>query len=243
MEREILTPPEELRDIVGRVKNLLVANRMMGLEVPILDPSTIDDLTKGAPPPGTLEALQEYIGDCQRCRLSERRTNLVFGEGFPDADLVFVGEAPGREEDLAGRPFVGEAGKLLTRIIENGMGLKRDEVYICNVVKCRPPQNRDPESDEVKTCFPFLKRQLTLIRPRIICVLGRIAGQALLGPDFKITGDRGKWYSFMDIPVMPTYHPSYILRNPPRERALKRHVWEDVQKIMKHLGLEVKRNG
>jgi DNA polymerase len=162
----------------------------------------------------------------------------VFGEGSSEADLVFVGEAPGREEDLAGRPFVGEAGRLLTRIIENGMGLTRDEVYICNVVKCRPPKNRDPEADEIGACIPFLKKQIELINPQVICILGRVAGQELLGKDLKITWERGIWHSFMDIPVMPTYHPAYILRNP----SAKRQVWEDIQKIMKHLGLEVKKN-
>jgi DNA polymerase len=150
---------------------------------------------------------------------------------------VFVGEGPGREEDIIGRPFVGDAGKLLTKIIKNGMGLTREEVYICNVVKCRPPGNRDPENDEIETCLPFLKQQLGIIKPEVICILGRIAGQALLGGDFKITHKRGVWHSYMDIPVMPTYHPAYIIRNPSRERELKGQVWEDIKKIMKHLGL------
>jgi uracil-DNA glycosylase family 4 len=153
---------------------------------------------------------------------------------------VFVGEGPGREEDLAGRPFVGEAGNLLTDIITKGFRLKREEVYICNVVKCRPPNNRDPEPDEIEACLPFLKKQISLIRPRVICALGRIAAKALLGRECKITQERGKWFSFMGIPLMPTFHPAYVLRNPPEERRLKKLVWEDVQKVMKELGLKVK---
>jgi DNA polymerase len=161
---------------------------------------------------------------------------LVFGEGSSKAQLVFVGEGPGREEDLAGRPFVGEAGQLLTNIIK-AMGLSREGVYICNVVKCRPPHNRDPEEDEIEICMPFLKKQLTLIGPQVICTLGRIATQSLLDRKIKITEERGKWYTFMDTPLMPTYHPAYLLRNP----SAKREVWEDVQRVMKRMGLEVKK--
>ena len=190
----------------------------------------------------SLEALREHIGECQRCKLKKDRKHIVFGEGSPNSRLVFVGEGPGREEDLVGRPFVGEAGKLLTRIIK-AMGLTREEVYICNVVKCRPPRNRDPEMDEIEACLPFLRQQLNIIRPEVICVLGRIAGQNLLRTDFKITKERGKWHSYMDIPVMPTYHPAFIVRNRQRERELKGQVWEDIKQIMTHLGLEVKKNG
>jgi DNA polymerase len=193
--------------------------------------------------PRDLQALAAFIGDCKRCKLSERRTRVVFGEGLPKARLVFVGEGPGAEEDAEGRPFVGEAGKLLTRIIEGGMGLKREDVYICNVVKCRPPNNRTPEVEEIQTCLPFLKQQLAIIRPAVICTLGRIAAQSLLGREFKITQERGKWFSFMGIPIMATLHPAYILRNPSDERRLKGQVWEDVQKIMGRLGLKVKKNG
>ena len=151
--------------------------------------------------------------------------------------MGFVGEGPGRDEDLAGLPFVGEAGKLLTKIVA-AMGLTREEVYICNVVKCRPPKNRDPEEDEVETCLPFLKEQINLIKPQVICVLGRIAGQSLLGKEFKITRERGSWYTFMETPLMPTFHPAYLLRNP----SAKRQVWEDIKKVMKRLGLEVKKD-
>lgn len=233
-----MRPVEELREIVGHLKNLMVVNMEMGLEPPTLSSSTLDYLETRSSHPGSLEDLKKSIGDCKRCKLCQGRTNLVFGEGAPEARLVFVGEGPGREEDLAGRPFVGEAGRLLDRII-TAMDLTREAVYICNVVKCRPPDNRDPEGDEIEACIPFLRKQLGLIRPEVICTLGRIAAQALLGKEFKITLERGRWHSFMDIPLMPTYHPGYLLRNP----SAKRHVWEDVKKVMGHMGLEVKKDG
>ena len=242
MGKDSLRPEEELREIVNQTKNLVIANKEMGLDPPALSPSTLDYLQTGPLQLNPLEDLRKSIGDCRRCKLHKGRTNLVFGEGSSQARLVFVGEGPGKEEDMEGRPFVGEAGKLLTRIIEKGMGISREDVYICNVVKCRPPKNRDPARDEINACIPFLKQQLNIIRPEVICILGRIAGQELLGKDFKITWDRGKWYSFMDIPVMPTYHPAYILRNPSRDRQLRGLVWEDVKMIMKRLGLEVKKN-
>lgn len=186
----------------------------------------------------TLEALREFVGDCRRCKLHLGRKNLVFGEGDPHARLVFVGEGPGRDEDIAGRPFVGEAGKLLTRIIENGMGLQRGDVYICNVVKCRPPRNRDPEKEEAETCLPFLEQQIRIIGPEVICTLGRVAAQALLGNEFRITRDRGKWRSFQGFAVMPTFHPAYLLRNP----AAKRAVWDDIKEIMHRLGMGVRKD-
>lgn len=181
---------------------------------------------------GTLEDLRAFIGDCRRCPLCEGRSNLVFGVGNPEADLVFVGEAPGRDEDLKGEPFVGKAGQLLTRIIE-AMGLSRDQVYICNVIKCRPPGNRDPLPEEIRTCEPFLKRQLEIIRPRAICALGTFASQTLLRSEVRISRLRGHFRDYEGIPLMPTYHPSFLLRNP----QSKREVWEDIQKIMKLLQL------
>jgi len=189
---------------------------------------------------GRLDALRSEVGDCRRCKLWRSRKRLVFGEGSPHARLVFVGEGPGREEDLAGRPFVGEAGKMLTRIITRVMGLSRDDVYICNVVKCRPPGNRDPEADEIAACLPFLTAQLSAVGPEVICVLGRVAGTVLLGKDFRITRDRGQWFTYHGIPLMPTFHPAYILRAEERQRELKMLVWEDVKQIMKKLGLEEK---
>jgi len=232
-----LSLEEEFREILGQVRHHLMVNRDMGLEPPTLSSSAREYLGTGTLHMGSLEDLRTFIGDCMRCRLHKGRNKLVFGEGSPEARLVFVGEGPGMEEDLGGRPFVGEAGRLLTRIIE-AMGLTRDSVYIANVVKCRPPKNRDPEADEIKTCLPFLKMQLSLIKPEVICTLGRIAAQALLGGEFTITPERGKWRSFMDIPLMPTFHPAYLLRH----SSAKREVWEDVKKIMRHMGLEVKKN-
>jgi uracil-DNA glycosylase family 4 len=238
MGSRVMSPNQELRDIVGHLRNLIVMDREMGLDPPTLSPSSLDYLAKRPAQLNSLEALRDFVGDCKRCKLCHGRTHLVFGEGSAKARLVFVGEGPGREEDLAGRPFVGEAGRLLTKIIENGMGLKREEVYICNVVKCRPPQNRDPEEDEIEACLPFLKEQLRIISPEVICTLGRIPAQALFSREFRITRERGRWYSFLDIPVMPTYHPAYLLRNP----AAKREVWADAQEIMRTMGLEVEQH-
>ncbi|MBU2499002.1 MAG: uracil-DNA glycosylase [Proteobacteria bacterium] len=231
-----LTPRKELKEIVTQLRTLVVLDRDIGLEPPPVNATTLAYLDNGTPSLNSLLDLRNFIGDCKRCKLSHGRTNIVFGEGSSKARLIFVGEGPGREEDLAGRPFVGEAGKLLTRIIEKGMGLKREEVYICNIVKCRPPNNRDPEEDEIETCIPFLKQQLQIIRPEVICTLGRVAAQGLMGRAFKITAERGKWLSMLDIPLMPTYHPAYLLRNP----SAKRQVWEDAQEIMRRMGLEVK---
>jgi uracil-DNA glycosylase family 4 len=238
MGSRVIKPDEELRDIIGHLRNLMVMDREMGLDPPTLSPSSLDYLDTRPAHPNSLEALRDFVGECKRCKLCHGRTHLVFGEGSAKARLVFVGEGPGREEDLAGRPFVGEAGRLLSKIIENGMGLKREEVYICNVVKCRPPQNRDPEADEIEACLPFLKQQLRIISPEVICTLGRVPAQALLSRGFRITQERGRWYSFSDIPVMPTFHPAYLLRNP----GAKREVWADAQEIMRTMGLEVKRH-
>ena len=233
----MLTPVEELKEIAGHVKRLLTANAAMGLDPPTLSVEAAKAVEHDGPHRAkTLDELRDYIGDCRRCKLWQGRTHLVFGEGNPRARLVFVGEGPGRDEDMEGRPFVGEAGKLLTRIIENGMGLKRGDVYICNVVKCRPPKNRVPEADEVEACLPFLKRQLEIVSPDMICTLGLTAAQNLLGRPFVMNRERGKWVSFMSVPMMPTYHPAYLLRN----LSAKRQVWEDVQEIMSRMGLEVK---
>ena len=237
-----MNPRGELLEIVSQLKNLLVSYPQEEFELHRSSRVSMGRRSAEQNDPADLESLAAFIGDCRRCKLSEKRTRVVFGEGSSKARLVFVGEGPGAEEDAAGRPFVGEAGKLLTRIIEGGMGLKREDVYICNVVKCRPPNNRDPEADEVQTCLPFLKQQLAIIRPEVICTLGRIAAQNLLGREFKITQERGTWFSFMGIPLMATFHPAYILRNPKDERRLKGLVWGDVQQIMGRLGLKVKKN-
>lgn len=177
-----------------------------------------------------LKALREEIGDCQRCKLSKGRTNIVFGEGNVDAEVMFIGEGPGMEEDRQGRPFVGDAGQLLTKLIEK-MGFKREDVYIGNIVKCRPPLNRDPEDDEINTCFPFIKRQIEIISPRVIVALGRISSQTLIGLKVPISKLRGKFYQYGNIPLMPTFHPAYLLRNPKD----KWRVWEDAQKVLEKL--------
>jgi uracil-DNA glycosylase family 4 len=181
-----------------------------------------------------LKGLREEIGDCRRCRLSGKRTHIVFGEGSPGAKLMFIGEAPGREEDLQARPFVGEAGKLLTRLIEK-MGLRREDVYIANIVKCRPPMNRDPESDEIETCRGFVERQIEIINPDVIMSLGRIAAFTLIGNvKLRITAIRGNFFDYNGIPLMPTFHPAYLMRNP-KDKWL---TWQDAQKVLGKLKMK-----
>ena len=177
-----------------------------------------------------LAAFGASVEGCTRCRLAEGRQKVVFGSGNPDADLMFIGEGPGAEEDRQGLPFVGAAGELLSRIIQ-AMEMTRDEVYIANVVKCRPPGNRDPQPDEVAACRGYLERQIALVRPRVIVALGRVAAQALLGTDSPIGQMRGRWYSIQGVPAMVTYHPAALLRNP----ALKRPTWEDLQQVRDRL--------
>jgi len=177
---------------------------------------------------GSLEEVREYLGECTRCKLHAGRTNIVFGVGNPNAKLVFVGEGPGRDEDLQGEPFVGRAGQLLTDIIEKGMKIKRSDVYIANIVKCRPPDNRDPEPDEIASCEPFLRYQLSVIKPKIICALGKFAAQTLLRSNAPISAIRGKVFDYEGIKLIPTFHPAYLLRNPEDKKL----VWEDVKKII-----------
>ncbi|HVE81989.1 MAG TPA: uracil-DNA glycosylase [Myxococcales bacterium] len=181
----------------------------------------------------TLEEIRAELGDCQRCKLCRGRTNIVFGVGNPRAELVFVGEGPGADEDAQGIPFVGKAGQLLTKMIE-AMGFTRDEVYICNVVKCRPPGNRNPEPDEIEACEPFLKAQLDSIRPKAIVTLGKFAAQTLLRDSTPITRLRGLWRTYQGIPLMPTFHPAYLLRSP-NEKKL---AWADLKQVMKMFGKE-----
>jgi uracil-DNA glycosylase family 4 len=182
------------------------------------------------PPPSSsgesLESIRADLGDCQRCKLCSGRTNIVFGSGTSEARLVFVGEGPGADEDAQGLPFVGAAGQLLTKIIE-AIQLTRDQVYICNIVKCRPPSNRTPEEDEIAACSPFIFRQLESIRPRVICCLGAVAAQTVLGTKTAVGKLRGRFHDYRGIQVMPTWHPAYLLRNP----NAKRDVWDDVKKI------------
>ncbi len=175
----------------------------------------------------TLAAIRADIGDCTRCKLHGLgRTQIVFGVGNPDAELMFVGEAPGADEDIQGEPFVGRAGQLLTKIIE-AIGRRREDVYIANVLKCRPPGNRNPEPDEVEQCEPFLLRQIDLVKPKVIVALGKFAAQCLLKTNDPITRLRGREFRFRDAILMPTYHPAYLLRTP----SAKREVWEDMKRV------------
>jgi DNA polymerase len=201
--------------------------------LPALGASLFDERIEG----DTLDRIRSDIGpNCTRCKLHKGRTKIVFGVGNPKADLVFVGEGPGRDEDAQGEPFVGRAGKLLTQMIE-AMGLRREDVYICNVVKCRPPENRLPEKDEIETCSPFLMRQLAVIQPKVICTLGSCSSQTLLQTSQGISRFRGEWFDFRGSKLIATYHPAYLLRNP----AAKSEVWKELQKVMAVLGLQPKR--
>ena len=193
------------------------------------------DLPELAPAGDSLQRIRADIGDCKRCRLHEGRHTIVFGSGDGEARLVFVGEGPGADEDMQGLPFVGRAGQLLTQMIEGtakreGIPLERKDVYICNVVKCRPPENRTPEPDEMEICGQFLFRQLSVIQPGAICALGATAARALLGRKEGVTRLRGNWYKWRDIPLMVTYHPSYLLR--PYNQNAKREAWEDLKKVL-----------
>ncbi len=183
----------------------------------------------------SLEDIRREMGDCGRCPLGATRKNLVFGVGNPEADLVFVGEAPGRDEDLQGIPFVGKAGELLTSMIHR-MGFKREDVYICNVLKCRPPDNRDPLPSEIETCHTYLLRQLKSVSPKVIVALGTFAAQTLLGTKEPISRLRGRFHDYHGIPLMPTFHPSFLLRNGPDMRWV---VWEDMVQVLKLMGLPV----
>lgn len=197
-------------------------------------PTSTPHPAPAAPPPGRelLDAVREDLGDCRRCKLSGGRTRLVFGEGNPEARLMFVGEGPGADEDRSGRPFVGAAGQLLDKMIA-AMGLRREDVYIANVVKCRPPQNRDPEPDEAATCLPFLHRQVRSVSPEVLVTLGKPAARWLLGHEGAISRIRGQWQTWEEIPVMPTFHPAFLLREPAQKKA----AWADLQAVMAKLGL------
>ncbi len=222
----------QLREIVVGLKHHLEEEQRLGWEgwarspVSPKNPETVPPSAPAVPGPSDLEAIRAEMGDCRRCKLHSTRTHIVFGVGDPRAKLLFVGEGPGREEDLQGEPFVGQAGQLLNKIIQ-AIQLRREQVYIGNIVKCRPPENRNPEPDEIRACEPFLIKQIQVIRPKLICALGTFAAQTLLKTEEKISSLRGKFHAYQGIPLMPTYHPAYLLRNPNR----KREVWEDMKKI------------
>jgi len=213
---------------------LLSANGWRGFDC---SDQTLAKLEKwGQGPQYLTEALEDIrtdLGECRRCRLAQERKHIVFGEGNLQAKLIFVGEGPGFDEDQQGKPFVGAAGQLLTRIIE-AIKLIRSQVYICNIIKCRPPGNRNPESDEIKTCFPFLERQIAALQPDFIIALGTFAAQTLLATATPISRLRGRFHVYKGIKVVPTYHPAYLLRNPDK----KRDVWEDMKMLMKEYHYE-----
>ncbi len=198
---------------------------------------------------GDLSTLESQAQQCRLCKLATTRTTVVFGEGNPHAEIMFIGEGPGKTEDLTGRPFVGRAGELLTRIIELGMKIPRSEVYIANLVKCRPTVNlafekdRPPDAEELAACSPFLKRQIELIKPKVIITLGGPATKYLLQTEVGITRLRGRWGWYEQIPVMPTYHPSYVLRNGGENSPLKRDVWEDIKQVLAFLAGKIKLQG
>jgi DNA polymerase len=243
---------QDFEEILSDLKSHLDYLKRMGItELPLADPKT----EKAYPAEGgssvvavressqphkiketsqdetaSLKEIRDELGNCQRCKLHRTRRTIVFGEGNPEAKLMLIGEGPGYDEDVQGRPFVGKAGQLLTKILQS-IGSEREQVYITNIIKCRPPQNRNPEPDEIANCLPFLLKQIQAIRPEIICGLGTFAAQTLLRTDVKITALRGKFYDLSGIRVIPTYHPAYLLRNPDK----KREVWEDMKLIAKAL--------
>jgi len=236
------TLKRELHEATAQVRSLLQDLLLLGvreLDLPDLprDLPACPPQVRGVDEGGvalcrheTLEEIRAELENCRRCSLCQGRRNIVFGVGNPHARVVFVGEAPGREEDEKGEPFVGEAGRLLDRILF-AMGMQRDEVYICNVEKCRPPGNRDPSPEEIAACEPYLKRQLAAIRPQLIVALGKFAAQTLLRDETPIGRLRGKWREYEGIPLMPTYHPAFLLRN----HAEKRAVWEDMKQVLARL--------
>ena len=226
----------DIRATLASARSQLEYLSDLGVESLSSDPAdagTLQENAASACPGETLDTIRADLGDCQRCGLAASRKKLVYGVGNPNARLVLVGEAPGREEDQKGEPFVGEAGRLLDRILL-AMGMQREDVYICNVLKCRPPDNRDPQPEEVAACEAFLIRQVAAIRPQVIIGLGRFAVHCLLKSKVPISRIRGEWQSYQGIPLMPTYHPAYLLRNPEG----KRDVWEDMKEVMRRLQSE-----
>ena len=222
---------KDLAEIVGLTRKYLEEQLERGTETVPVDPEIVAKLGRvvrpaGGARPQPLGVVEQEALKCVKCQLHETRTNVVFGEGDPEARLLFVGEAPGRDEDLQGRPFVGRAGQLLTRIIES-IDLTREKVYIANVLKCRPPKNRNPLPDEISCCLPYLTRQIEIIQPRIICALGAFAAQTLVGSNEGIGKLRGKFYDYQGAKLMPTYHPAACLRNPNN----KKYVWQDMKQI------------
>jgi uracil-DNA glycosylase len=227
-----LTPASE--DWIEQARDFLEFQVSQGYSPLLLPPHRPKDAVPVSVVSG-LVTVREDLGECTRCPLHQTRRTIVFGEGNPRARIMFIGEGPGADEDRVGRPFVGRAGQLLTKMIQ-AMGLDRSDVYIANIVKCRPPGNRDPHPVEISTCFPFLEAQIEAVKPKAIVALGRIAVAALLGKRGPISDVRGKFQQFKGIPVMPTYHPSFLLRQEPDRRA-KAEAWSDLKQVMSRLGL------
>jgi DNA polymerase len=225
--KELLLPKKE-RDTLKKEASKADAKANKTKEAQHKGSKTMDDYK-------SLEDLKKDVSKCNLCGLHSSRKNLVFGEGNSRAELMFIGEAPGRDEDLQGKPFVGRAGKLLTKIIE-AMGLKREDVYIANILKCRPPNNRNPKPDEINACINHLKSQIRIIQPKVICALGTFSAQRLLEEETPISKLRGRFYLYEGIKFMPTYHPAYLLRN----SSQKKIVWQDMKLIMKELNLKIK---
>lgn len=222
---------QKIQEIIADLKSYLEYLKGMGIEnLPFSERVTSSPPFSMIP---NLEEVRKELGDCQRCKLHRTRRLLVFGEGNAKARLMLIGEGPGYDEDVQGRPFVGRAGQLLTKILQS-IGLQREEVYIANIIKCRPPQNRNPEPDEIQSCYPFLMKQIQTIQPKIICALGTFAAHTLLQTDAKITSLRGRVFDLSGIQVFPTYHPAFLLRNPER----KREVWEDMKRISEEMTKE-----
>lgn len=222
---------EKISEIIDDLKSYLKYLKGMGIDSLFVSSGVSQEAyqSKGL----TLEEIRRELGDCKRCKLHRIRRTLVFGEGKEKARLMLIGEGPGYDEDVQGRPFVGRAGQLLTKILQS-IGLQREEVSIANIIKCRPPQNRNPEPDEIQSCYPFLMKQIQAIQPRIICALGTFAAHTLLQTDAKITSLRGRIFDLAGIQVFPTYHPAFLLRNPER----KREVWEDMKRIAEEMAKE-----
>ena len=223
---------QKVQEIIADLKSYLEYLKGMGIENL---PSSRSRFQEAFPDPSsqsfrsqTLKEIRKEMGDCRRCKLHRTRRTIVFGEGNKKAKLMLIGEGPGYDEDVQGRPFVGKAGQLLTKILQS-IHLQREEVYIANIIKCRPPGNRNPEPDEIQNCFPFLLKQINTIQPKIICALGTFAAQTLLKTNTKITMLRGKVYDLTGIKLIPTFHPAFLLRNPER----KKEVWEDMKEISK----------
>lgn len=214
----------EVRRVARAIKQHVESLRAFGVSHLPMAARPADDATQDKRT--RLQVLAQRVEACRGCSLYKTRTHAVMSDGTPEARLVFVGEAPGRDEDLQGKPFVGRAGKLLTKMIE-AMGLRREEVYICNILKDRPPANRTPLPEEVDACLPFLREQLAIVRPQVICVLGAVAAKAFLGPHVAISMVRGKVWDYEGIPLVPTFHPAYLLRNP----SAKRDAWADLKKV------------